>query len=157
MNPRPFSPQRFHNMASTSSAKEFGRQLPPPYLSPPEEAVYANFSQDVSPSPTQTTWQPTKLPPINPRSPPASPSASTPICHKHQPLAIRHSSRIRSQTTTLRLSSMTPGQSLQHEVTAWSLLDPRNFRHLNYRSIADWNLSKDPIQHFNTGSRLWRS
>lgn len=81
MNPQPFSPQRFHNMASNSSAKDHGRQLPlPPYLSPPEEAVYANFSQDVSPSPTQTsTWQPTKLPPINPRSPPASPSASTPI------------------------------------------------------------------------------
>ena len=79
MNPRPFSPHRFHDMASTSSAKELGRQLPPPYLSPPEEAVYANFSQNVSPSPTQTTWQATKLPPINPRSPPASPSTSTPI------------------------------------------------------------------------------
>lgn len=81
MTSRPYSPQRYHNMASTSSAKELGRQLPPPYLSPPEETVYANFSQDVSPSPTQSTWQTTKLPPIqNPRSPPASPSTtSTPI------------------------------------------------------------------------------
>jgi hypothetical protein len=78
MNPRPYSPQRFHNMASIYPAKDTGRQLPPPYLSPPEEAVYANFSQDVSPSPTQTTWH-TKRLLQNLRSPPASPSASTPI------------------------------------------------------------------------------
>jgi hypothetical protein len=80
VNTRPFSPQRFHNMAPTSTRKDLGRKLPPPYLSPPEETAYPTFSQGVTPSPTQPTWPRKKLPPIqDPRSPPASPSASTHI------------------------------------------------------------------------------
>jgi hypothetical protein len=62
-----------------SNLKELHLQWTLPHLPSSEEAVYANFSWDVSPSPSQSTWQPTKLPPINLRSPSASPSASTPI------------------------------------------------------------------------------
>lgn len=64
-------------MATTSSTKDIGRQLPPPpYLSPPEEATLSNFSKDANPSPAHKAWQHT-LPPIQTvLSPPASPSAS---------------------------------------------------------------------------------
>jgi hypothetical protein len=80
MNPRTYSQSHFHDMDTSSPpTKEPGRQLPPPYLSPPEETAYSNFSKDASLSPTQT-WQMAKLPPIHtPHSPPASPSAPTPI------------------------------------------------------------------------------
>ncbi|KAL1583003.1 hypothetical protein WHR41_08495 [Cladosporium halotolerans] len=67
-------------MASPPQAKDVDRRLPPPYLSPPEEAALSNFSKDAGLSPAQTPWRTTKLPPIHtPHSPPASPTTSTPV------------------------------------------------------------------------------
>lgn len=59
--------------------KDNARKMPPPYLSPPDEAPLSSFSGDAS-LPPAPTWQPTQLPPIRrPHSPPASPSIPTPI------------------------------------------------------------------------------
>jgi hypothetical protein len=72
-------------------------------------------------------------------------------CHKHQPLAIRHCSRIRCQTKTPRLYLMTLDQRLQHAATAWSRThESDSLDNPNSHSIGSWKLLKDLIKLSST-------